>query len=219
MSKTLTLSLGGLGVGGAGVGGLYALKPWESSINTFKEKYPEAILNTAEDSDSWSSKYNSLKSTKPKHPTLIRTYDEATKKTPATADDTKAKRLMREGCQEIYQSKIGNPDNFSDFKNYCSKTNKDSSTISKWNAEEPSTQQNNKWDKSLNLLKDHDPSTKGELPEALQRLKASLTGKTSYEQSNRQELKGWCDSVQLEPFEGKDSSNFKSQELYCKEQA
>nr|WP_052663347.1 hypothetical protein [Mycoplasma haemofelis] len=211
-SKSLMLSLGGLGAGGVGVGGLLATKPWESKKVTFSDKYKHAILDTAKDDDIWGRKYTSLKATKPKHPKLIRAYTEATKQPPE--NEQEAKRLLKEGCKAIYESPFEDSEYKNDFKSYCSKTNLDASPNQTWNSE--STDSSSKWDASLKALKSHDINTKGSLVEVLVTLKSSIQSKDSFEKANRDSLKGWCDGVKVEIFMGSDSAEFKNQELYCK---
>ncbi|CBY92330.1 hypothetical protein HF1_03220 [Mycoplasma haemofelis str. Langford 1] len=215
MSKSLALSLGGLGAGAAGVGGLLTFKPWETQ-ETFATKYKHALLDTSKDSDSWNNKYTALKQATPKHPKLLKAVSES-KKSPSP-NDAEAKKLMREGCKAIYESPHEKSEYLNDFKKYCSKTNQEASTNTTWNTDNVTTSGSgtNKWDTSLTSLKSHNFSQKGNLVEALVKLKEDIKEKSTFEQTHRERLKNWCDKVKTETFMGSDSLEFKNQDLYCK---
>ncbi|AEW45661.2 hypothetical protein MHC_04015 [Mycoplasma haemocanis str. Illinois] len=211
MSKVLILSLGGVGVAGVGTGALFILKPWESKVVTFSDKYKYALLDTSKHDSFWDSKYTALKTNAgKKHTKLVKAYDEATKQT--SPNELEAKRLMREGCKEIYESPVENSEYKDDFKNYCSKTNSEASSTQNWNSENTADSSNNKWDTPLNSLKSHQEG----LVDALFQLKTTLSGGTSFNQSHRETIKNWCDGIKKEPFMGTDSLEFKNQERFCK---
>ncbi|CBY92484.1 hypothetical protein HF1_04760 [Mycoplasma haemofelis str. Langford 1] len=207
MGKLIPATLGMAGVGSAGLGSYIFLKP--KPVPTFRERYVSAILK---DEDAlWNTKFSTLTGKTPINLKL--------KEAAATGGDEATKKLKhKEGCKEIYDSSSEEPKFLEDFKKYCSKTNKDASSTTTWISDEVTTSSSNKWDTALGNLKNHDISKKGELVEKLNQLKLSLANKNSYDQNDRKPLKTWCDSVQLELYEGSESVTFKNQELYCKEQ-
>ncbi|AEG73316.1 hypothetical protein MHF_1066 [Mycoplasma haemofelis Ohio2] len=211
MSKTLILSLGGLGAATAAGGGMFLLKPWESKEVTFADKYRHALLDTSKHDSSWDSKYTALKTnTEKKHPKLVQAHAEATKQ--SSPNEVEAKRLMREGCKEIYESVFENSKYISDFKNYCSKTNSEASFDQNWNSGNPSDTSNNKWDTPLNSLKSHE----GGLVDVLSKLKTTLSKETPLNKNHREAIKNWCEEIKKEPFMGTDSLEFQNQESFCK---
>ncbi|AEW45680.1 hypothetical protein MHC_04120 [Mycoplasma haemocanis str. Illinois] len=213
-SKSLMLSLGGLGAGGVGLGGLLVMKSWASKKETFSDKYKHSLLDDFKDDVIWGRKYVALKTTKPTHPKLMRAYIEATKK--PTENEQEAKILLKAGCKDIYESPFEDSKYQNDFKSYCSLTNLDVSSNQTWNSETTDKTPNNKWDTSLGALKNHDIKAKGNLVETLETLKSLIQGKDTFEKENRDSLKGWFDAVKAEIFMGSDSTEFKNQELYCK---
>ncbi|AEG73311.1 hypothetical protein MHF_1061 [Mycoplasma haemofelis Ohio2] len=216
MSKSLALSLGGLGVAGSGVGGLLVFKPWEPKAITFADKYKHAFLDTSKNDTSWDSKYAALKThSLKKRPSLVKASEEANKG--SSANEAEARRLMREGCKAIYESPFENSEYEGDFKTFCSKTNEEASDSKKsWNNGSASEATSNKWDTPLNSLKSHDMEKQGGLVDVLAQLKATLSTGSALSQEHRESLKKWCDSIRKEPFMGTDSLEFKNQELYCK---
>ncbi|AEW45254.1 hypothetical protein MHC_01940 [Mycoplasma haemocanis str. Illinois] len=207
MNKLIPISLGIVGAGGAGLGSYIFLKP--KPILSFRKKYSLAVLK--DDDSLWNTKFTALTG---KTPTNLKLREAAMN----GGDETSKKLKHKEGCQEIYDSSSEETKYLEDFKKYCSRNNKDASSATAWISDEITNSSSNKWDTALGNLKNHDISKKGELTEKLRKLKLSLSNKSSYDQNDRQSLKTWCDSMQLDPYEGPESMNFKNQELYCKEQ-
>ncbi|CBY92388.1 hypothetical protein HF1_03800 [Mycoplasma haemofelis str. Langford 1] len=221
MGKGAYLALGTAGAGGLGAGGLIASKPWQSTskevpkvVASIKDKYSVALLDPTKDETIWIKKYDVLKSSSPNNLTL----QEALKKSKdPNKNEEEAKRLMKEGCKEIYESKIDDSKSFSDFRQLCSKNNEDASKAGDWNTDDVTTS-NNKWDKALKKLKEHNIDTNDELDSLLVALKESIGANqtTTFDQALRTKVKDWCTNARGEMFEGENSIKFKNQETFCK---
>ncbi|AEG72940.1 hypothetical protein MHF_0668 [Mycoplasma haemofelis Ohio2] len=208
MSKLAFLAASTAGVGAAGAGGYFLMKGNDNPKTTFKERYKHALLSKT--SDLWTTKLASLKKEAPTHPKLIEAFNKAKE----TNQDEAATQLLKEGCDLVYSEPIENSKHHKDFKNYCSKTNKEASSKT-WNSEDKS---NNAWDAPLTNLKSHSISEYGELHAKLASLKqeiSSLSG-TTYEATVREKLKNWCEEIQSNIYEGPESDEFKQQERYCR---
>ncbi|AEG73124.1 hypothetical protein MHF_0860 [Mycoplasma haemofelis Ohio2] len=212
MSKLL-LPLAGLGSAtAAGVGGYMLAKGNnESTEKTFRSEYSLAVLG---DTNSlWDSKFEALKNSNqstPIQPELI----SAKAKFAVQTSHEEAKRLQKEGCRKIYDSKIEGTAYLQDFQKYCSKTIKDGISEA-WITQEKSDSQ--KWDPKLTKLKTHNDSENGELDATLKNLKSQLSGGTNnnWNDDKREVLKGWCDGVKGEIFIGDKDPKFIHAKLYC----
>ncbi|CBY92370.1 hypothetical protein HF1_03620 [Mycoplasma haemofelis str. Langford 1] len=203
--------------GGLGAGGLIALKPWQSTpdeapITSIRSKYPSALLNLEGDVNIWEKKYKALETKTPHHPTLQKALSTGKG---AEANLTEAKSLLKSGCRAIYESDSDNSNNFQDFKSFCSKTNEDATKSGKqWIADATSKADGNKWDTVLTSLKGHSTWS---LDSVLETLKKGIQGdSSSFPEARRKELKDLCDKAKLEVFVGESSSEFQSQEAFCK---
>ncbi|AEW45495.2 hypothetical protein MHC_03175 [Mycoplasma haemocanis str. Illinois] len=212
MSKLMFSAIGVGGISVASVGGYMIIKrKAESTAKTFRNAYSLAIL---EDKDSlWNSKFEALKSdsqTTPSHPKLI----EAKAKFAVQTSNENAKQLQKEGCGEIYDSKLEGTTYLQDFQKYCSKTIKNG--ISDNWITQPKTD-SSKWDPKLTALKTHNISQYGELDTALKNLKSQLLASTGndLDENKRGILKEWCDGVQGEIFMGDKDAKFMHAKLYC----
>ncbi|CBY92356.1 hypothetical protein HF1_03480 [Mycoplasma haemofelis str. Langford 1] len=221
MGKGVSLALGTAGAGGLGAGGLMALKPWQSDspekskvVTSIREKYAVALLNTKEDSEIWTKKYTALGTHSPNNPIL---RDAASKKTGSSPNEGTIKQLLKEGCEAIYSSDANDPKNFSDFKALCSKTNENATGTGKnWVTDEPSSSTSNKWDTVLTALKNHGTSNKWALDSILSALKEEIKNDQTFSPEKRTKIENWCKSIKSEVFLGTESSEFKSQEDFCK---
>ncbi|AEG72656.1 hypothetical protein MHF_0380 [Mycoplasma haemofelis Ohio2] len=117
---------------------------------------------------------------------------------------------------EVYESNHEDTNSFSDFKNYCSRTNKDESKNGTWNTDAADKSSDNKWDKAIDALKARNAESGGKLDPVLERLKVEANGKSPNTQSIRAQLKKWCEDTNSEVFMGKDSLKFENQESFCK---
>ncbi|AEW45149.1 hypothetical protein MHC_01415 [Mycoplasma haemocanis str. Illinois] len=214
MSKTLLITAGVVGAAGSGIGSYFLLihNKTDKSL-LIKNKYKVALLNETGDESLWNKKYEEIKNSSPHHPTLKK----AVAKSSGTGKhDEEAKRLLKEGCFEIYESSYEDKNIFSDFKNYCAKTNKDISKVTSWNNDTAENSSDNKWDKALETLKSHTMETKGKLDPVLAQLKQEITGDKPFSTDIRKRIKGWCESTNKELFEGEETTQFKNQEDFCK---
>ncbi|AEW45585.1 hypothetical protein MHC_03625 [Mycoplasma haemocanis str. Illinois] len=213
MNKLLFSALGLGGISAASAVGYILIrekdKPISKQEETFKTKYAKAILK---DSDNlWDSKFGNLKSgDQPSHPTL------AQAKTQSSSNQETAKSLHKQGCQEIYNSKIEGTTYLNDFQTYCAKNFKDATASSKqWISDEHS--QKEKWDPKLTSLNTRETNQKGKLDVGLSTLKETLSkvSNSTWEDSHRQSLKQWCDESQKSIFNGEEDEKFIQAGLYC----
>ncbi|CBY92802.1 hypothetical protein HF1_07940 [Mycoplasma haemofelis str. Langford 1] len=212
MGKFLLPAAGIGGAGAAGVGGymIFKDKPVQPET-TFRTHYSEAILK---DNDAlWDSKFTTLKDNgQPAHQKLAA----AKTKFSSNAADEEAKRLHKEGCQDIYDSKLEKSNYLEDFKKYCSKTIKDGVTGT-WITQ--ASTETAKWNPQLTKLKSHDNSKNQALDSTLKVLKEQLStgAETQWDNDKRNALKQWCDGIQGEIFMGSSDSKFTHAQLYCVE--
>ncbi|AEG72645.1 hypothetical protein MHF_0368 [Mycoplasma haemofelis Ohio2] len=215
MSKTLLTTAGAMGAAGTGVGGYFLLsnnKIDESLL--IRSKYKVSVLSKSGEESLWDKKYEAIKNSSPHNQTLKKAV---AKSSGTDKNDEEAKKLLKQGCFEIYESSYEDANNFSDFKNYCAKTNKDISKVTSWNTDTSENNTNNKWDKALESLKSHTVETKGKLDPVLEKLKTELTGNTPFSTTIRARFKSWCESTNKGLFEGEESTAFRNQEDFCKE--
>ncbi|AEW45188.1 hypothetical protein MHC_01610 [Mycoplasma haemocanis str. Illinois] len=218
MGKVAYLTVGVAGAGGLSIGGLIAFKPWPHNNTevskvavSIKERYSIALLDPSKDEAIWTKKYEILKTSSP-HNSALRAALEKSKE--PNKNEVEAKRLLKEGCKEIYESQVDDSAAFSDFKKICSKNNEDASKTGDWNTDEV-TASNNKWDKALEALNKHNGN---ELDSQLSELKKEIkpAQPTTFDQTLRTKVKNWCSSTRGEMFEGEYSIKFKNQEAFCK---
>ncbi|AEG73175.1 hypothetical protein HF1_08380 [Mycoplasma haemofelis str. Langford 1] len=214
MNKLL-LPLAGLGgAGAAGLGSYMLLKDKEEGNTTkqeatFRDKYSQAILNN--ESSLWTSKFTILKDGgQPKHPKL----QQAKTKFTVKSDDSDAQSLHKDGCKEIYDSKVEESIYFQDFKKYCSKNVGDGVTEAWITVDKKDS---SKWDPKLNKLKNHNEANQGALDDVLKSLREKLTSgsQSTWDEGKRGELKQWCDGVKSEIFMGDADIKFANSKLYC----
>ncbi|AEW45333.1 hypothetical protein MHC_02335 [Mycoplasma haemocanis str. Illinois] len=210
MGKLVFVLASAAGVGATGVGGFLLMRKNNGPKITFGERYKHALLSKT--SDLWATKLLTLKKEAPTHPKLLESFNKAKE----TNQDETATNLLKEGCDLIYQEPVENSNYQKDFKNYCSKTNKEASSKT-WNGE---NKNNNAWDTPLTNLKSHNVSEYGELNSKLATLKQEIGALTvtTYSDSVREKLKNWCEEIQSNIYEGPESDEFKQQERYCRKQ-
>ncbi|AEW45161.2 hypothetical protein MHC_01475 [Mycoplasma haemocanis str. Illinois] len=208
MKRIAFISLGIAGTTGASVGSYFLVE--RSKSFAIKNKYPQALLNEADDSTLWNQKYKIIKDSTPHNDTLKK----AVAKSKEVGKDDEAKTLLKRGCFEIYESSYEDINSFSDFKNYCAKTNKDESKNGTWNTDAVDKGSDNKWDKAIDALKSRKNSDK--LDPVLERLKLEAMDNNPNVQNIRTKLKQWCEDTNNEVFMGKDSLKFENQESFCK---
>ncbi|AEW45289.1 hypothetical protein MHC_02115 [Mycoplasma haemocanis str. Illinois] len=207
MNKLAVSVVGVAGTSVAGFGGFMFLKNKENTQTSFAQRYKHALLTN--DSNLWGSKLTSLKSGVSSHFKLM----EAAQKGKENNKDAEATQLLKDGCFLIYKESIKNSKYLDDFKKYCSKTNKEAGS-GNWNSDDKN---NSSWNSSLDALKNHDTQQYGELDSQLLSLKTELSTKsTPYDDNFRNKLKGWCELVKENIFEGAESKEFKQQEKYCR---
>ncbi|AEW45584.1 hypothetical protein MHC_03620 [Mycoplasma haemocanis str. Illinois] len=216
----LLLPLAGIGgISAAAVGGYIVFGRDNKAISTmkeatFKSKYSQAILPN--ESNLWASKLEALKGDgNPIHKKLEEAKKKAQTETGGTSQP-QAKQLLMDGCKAIYDSQLKDSPYEKDFKSYCSKTIKDGITGTLLAGGH--TGSGTKWDQGLTNLKD---KSNEKLDSALRDLKGKLTSgsRTTFDDSQRQSLKNWCEASQKEIFMGETDSRFINSKLYCVESA
>ncbi|AEW45515.1 hypothetical protein MHC_03275 [Mycoplasma haemocanis str. Illinois] len=177
---------------------------------TFRSRYSKSILS--EGDNLWDTKFEALKNNET--PANQKLLDAKLKH---TSDTNAAKKLHKQGCREIYDSPIKESIHLKDFKTYCAKTIKDGITKPETWISQEDTKNTGKWDPKLTALKDHTDQKSGSLDESLATLKNKLSsGSTrSWNESERNELKNWCKTVEGEVFEGEENIKFANAKLYC----
>ncbi|CBY92348.1 hypothetical protein HF1_03400 [Mycoplasma haemofelis str. Langford 1] len=210
MSKLIPASLGVLGAGGAGAGGYFLAKSSGSenvATPTFRVKYEKSLLNFegSTDEKSWGAKFTSLKSGTKNHPDL--------KTASATDDETTGKSLHKEACRKIYDSPSDNHDYFEDFKKYCSKLIEDVVDGTWITDDSAASGSSNKWDGKLTNLKSNKSNL---IHQKLKDLSNKLTG-SSFDATNRKELKDWCSTMKSQLFLGESENVIKEIKSYCAE--
>nr|WP_014272644.1 hypothetical protein [Mycoplasma haemocanis] len=209
MSKLVLPLVGIGGVGVAGLGGYSLLKKsWETpKEQTFKDKYSHAILASGD--DLWATKFKDLKDgSNPTHSRLL----EAQTKFKSNDSDENAKLLQKEGCEDIYNSKLEGSNYLQDFRKYCAKL-VSNAVKGTWIVDD--TANSGKWDTKLNSLKTHN----GSLDTSLETLKGKLNANSgaNVDANKRGELKNWCDGIKGEIFMGDKDIKFTQAQLYCVE--
>ncbi|AEW45159.1 hypothetical protein MHC_01465 [Mycoplasma haemocanis str. Illinois] len=205
MNKLIPASLGLVGAGSLGIGGWIAFKP--KMINPYKEKYKTAIIE--EKSSLWETKFLALKGKSP--------INEKLKKAAGTSESEDIRKgKHKEGCREIYESSTQDSKYLDDFKQYCSKNNGDVLS-SGWISEVPTSSitstSSSKWHGKLTSLKNNKDR---ETHPFLKSLATKLTGDT-FNKTQGDELKGWCDSQKGEIFLGDKDHSFQLIKSYCVE--
>ncbi|AEW45177.1 hypothetical protein MHC_01555 [Mycoplasma haemocanis str. Illinois] len=226
MNKGSLLALGAAGIGSLGIGGLAVFKQWKSIskervASTIRAKYSAALLDSVRDSSLWEKKYLSLKTSNPKDPILKQAVEKS--KTPSE-NKNEALELLKKRCSSIYDEKVDDLKDFSDFKSLCFKSNEESSGGTGTWISEDTTSTKNKWDDSLTKLHGHSGALVPELESLKNEIKpnnvshsdsAGSTGH-AFAQDIKTKIKNWCTTVKGEIFEGSDSIQFQNQETFCK---
>ncbi|AEW45160.1 hypothetical protein MHC_01470 [Mycoplasma haemocanis str. Illinois] len=202
--------------GAGGIAGSYYVSPKQSSktvsskLNTrFRDKYKFPLLQEQGDEDIWKSKWELLKTGKPTHKKLL----EAIK---IKDQEKKSQDLHKEGCQDIYNSKVITTPYLSDFTLYCSKTNKDAIGKGKWISEDFKSQpkgKTNAWDEPLEKLR---KTEKKDLDYKLSDLYNQIKDtKVNLEEKHRKTLKEWCDSIAGGMFLGEEKRGIGNAKNFC----
>ncbi|CBY92485.1 hypothetical protein HF1_04770 [Mycoplasma haemofelis str. Langford 1] len=201
--------------GTGGISGSYYLSPSKRSRAisskvkvSFRDKYKLALLG---DGDIWDKKLKLIQGDKPTHPKLqeIAKHKE---------QNDQLRQLHKQACEEIYGYSVIASPYFSDFKNYCSKNNKEG-IGGTWIAAETTNPKNkkppNEWDDKLTQLKAAD---KKDLQGDMLKLNIRLNSdskKTPWTEEDRKQLKEWCDAFGDEIFFGKDGMSAQNAKKYC----
>ncbi|AEG72655.1 hypothetical protein MHF_0379 [Mycoplasma haemofelis Ohio2] len=199
--------------GAGGIAGSYYVTPKRSSkaisskLSTrFRDKYKFPLLNEEGDGDIWKSRWNRLKTGKPTHKKLL----EAIK---IQSQESKSQDLHKEGCQDIYNSKVITTPYLSDFTLYCSKTNKETIGKGKWISGDVKSKSKNEWDSPLEGLR---KATRKDLDYRLSELHDKIKdAKVKLEEKHRKELKEWCDSISEEMYLGEEKRDIKNAKSFC----
>ncbi|AEW45667.1 hypothetical protein MHC_04055 [Mycoplasma haemocanis str. Illinois] len=209
VSKSLMLSLGGLGiagVGGVGIGlvGVYYLnKGTETPKVTLSTKYDKALINFNSDDVIWNSKLSTLEtqSSIPKNENLIKAKNE---KKAGNVDAAKA--FLKSGCRDIYSKSPESKDDFNDFKNFCSKLYLDQISGGKVITEIADL--DNKWDTFKGKTDDH---LSGEFRKIHESKKSSTTEPTDWKQLVLAECQKLSSSIFVGEVKGYQEFCFKKQ--------
>ncbi|AEG72819.1 hypothetical protein HF1_05000 [Mycoplasma haemofelis str. Langford 1] len=206
MNKVALTSLGAAGAAGTAVGGGMLAKSYHNANSFTRKKYKHAMLRLDSDAAIWDSKYAILKSSKdtPKNSTLSLALAKS-----KDGEESKAKELLRQGCEEVYNSHEEEK-YFEDFKKFCAKTNKDVSSRTTWIT---GNDKSDSWNAPLGTLKDYS----GDLEPYLLSVKNSLRKENNgYQDAEREWIKGWCEDTQQELFDGTmGSTKLSNQDTFC----
>ncbi|AEG72891.1 hypothetical protein MHF_0619 [Mycoplasma haemofelis Ohio2] len=209
MNKAVLTSLGAAGVGGTALGGAILAKNHHNANSFPRKKYKHALLKLDADETIWNSKYSSLQSSaeKPTNSTLASAWS----KSKESGKEIEAKNLLKQGCEEIYNSHEESK-YLKDFKKFCAKTNKDVSTKSNWIT---GNNKDTKWNTPLTSLKSYGEA----LDPELSGIKNALPQNNSdFDDTHREWLWGWCGDTQQELFDGIEGTpKLVNQDTFCVE--
>nr|WP_045118484.1 hypothetical protein [Mycoplasma haemocanis] len=202
MVKGLIALIGTAGIGSIGIVGYSLMKSHEE---TFKSKYPNALLNKESDNNIWESRYTVLKGKSPKFQLL----KEVAQK---NDDSPTSKSAHKEACLKLYDTSIKDTKYLEDFENYCSKHIED--VVSQGTLITDNKNTGTKWDTKLTTLKNLASTSVDFLPTKLKELKTTM-GNQAINESHRESLKNWCDTAKTKIFLGSEDSDFKNFNTYC----
>ncbi|AEW45030.1 hypothetical protein MHC_00820 [Mycoplasma haemocanis str. Illinois] len=193
--------LGGA-VGGASI---FYFHKRGGSVETLRSKFSGSLIKDGE-TNIWDSKWETLKKgpISGNNANLKLAFSKK-----GDSDSNSGKDALKQGCKELYDSPfISKEDkNFLDFKNYCSKSNKDKGAASTWITQEYS---DGAWATKWTNLKQHTGDIDPEL--GIIKGKASISGQ---DVERQKEIKTWCDKVSVELFES-ESVRYNNFLTYCK---
>ncbi|CBY93004.1 hypothetical protein HF1_09960 [Mycoplasma haemofelis str. Langford 1] len=216
MSNLTPATIALTGVGGAACSYYISPKRDNKGISAivnvvFRDKYRKALLDPEKDKSLWQEKWLAMKKEKPTHELLKKSIEKA-----SYIDE--AQKLHGEGCHDIYSSAIIATPYFLDFRNYCSKSNKDvlgTGWITTDIKAKAKGKPSNEWDTKLKSLQG---SNKKDLVTGLISLYSKIEktkAPNHFSEEHRKELKDWCDSIGEEIYSGHERSDFESVKKFC----
>ncbi|AEG73111.1 hypothetical protein MHF_0847 [Mycoplasma haemofelis Ohio2] len=192
------------GVAATAASGAYLLygSSSEAAKPLFKNKFEHALLSTSDNKDDslWDKKWEAFKKLdKAKNPKL----SQALKDHKSKSIDSDIRGLIKQGCQEIYDSEFSGEDDelYGDFKNVCSRNVKDK-VGGTWLASSDG-KIGEKWT----------ALSQASLDTLTSELKAI---KSKDETKGKEELQKWCDSISTHPYDGDGTVLTNNATSYCK---